>query len=76
MKIFINLYDKNKLDDLFKVVDGIILGDVKYVKIFISDFGKDIINFIEKIFEVKKEVFVLLNRVFMDKELDFVKMYI
>ena len=37
---------------------------------------KDTINLIEKIFEAKKEVFILLNRVFTDKELDSVKTYI
>ncbi|ABX80966.1 U32 family peptidase [Acholeplasma laidlawii] len=76
MKILTNLHDKNKLDDLLKVADGIILGDAKYAKTLTSDFGSDTINLIEKIYEAKKEVFVLLNRVFTDKELDSIKPYI
>ncbi len=76
MKILTTLHDSQKLDDILKVADGIIIGDANYAKALTQDFKEEILDIIEKTYQQQKEIFILLNKLYTDKELLEVKAYI
>lgn len=76
MKILTNLHDMSKLDQVLMVSDGILLGNQMYSKTITRDFLEDTFKIIEKTHQHKKEVFILLNRIFTDNELLKVEQYI
>ena len=73
MKILTTLHDQDNLEDLLKVADGIILGQKGFAKTLTVDFEEDTHEIIKKVYRSNKEVFILLNRIFTDKELIDVK---
>lgn len=76
MKILTTIHDLNNLDQLINVADGFVLGDQRFSKTLTLDLKDDLIHVIEKINQAKKEVFILLNRLFTDQELVVVKDFI
>lgn len=73
MKILTTLHDSQRLDDVLKVTDGIIVGDARYAKALTQDFKDDMLNIIGKAHQQQKEVFVLFNKLYTDQELLEVK---
>ncbi len=76
MKILTNLHDISKLNQVLKVSDGILLGNQMFSKTITHDFLEDTYEIIKKTHQDKKEVFILLNRIFTDDELINVEAYI
>jgi len=76
MKIITTLHDQAQLNDLLKVADGILLGQKRFAKTLTNDFEAQTIDVIKKIRENQKEVYILLNKVFTDSELNDVKSYL
>lgn len=76
MKILTTLHDSQKLDDILKVADGIIIGDARYAKALTHDFKEEMFDIIEKAHQQQKDIFILFNKLYTDKELLEVKAYI
>lgn len=76
MKILVTLHDIDNLDKLLKVSDGIMLGQKLYSKTLTKDFSDQTIDIIQQIFKQGKEVFILLNRIYTDEELEHVHTYL
>ncbi|WP_162146777.1 U32 family peptidase [Acholeplasma granularum] len=76
MKILTTINDLKNLDQLLNVSDGLILGDERFAKTLTLDLGSNMIDTIKQINNAKKEVFILLNKIYTDKELSEVKNFI
>ena len=76
MKILSTLHDSQNLDDVLKVADGVIIGDAMYAKALTHDFKEEMFDIIEKTHQQQKEIFILFNRLYTDKELLEIKTYI
>lgn len=76
MKILTTIHDSQKLDDILKVADGIIIGDARYAKALTHDFKEEMFDIIEKAHQQQKDIFILFNKLYTDKELLEVKAYI
>ncbi|HHX75970.1 MAG TPA: hypothetical protein GX698_01165, partial [Acholeplasmataceae bacterium] len=61
MKILTTLHDSQRLDDVLKVTDGIIVGDARYAKALTHDFKEEMFDIIEKTHQQQKEIFILFN---------------
>ncbi len=76
MKILTTIHDLNNLSALLEVADGLVIGDIRFSKTLTLDLKADLIPTIKRIYDAKKEVFILLNRLFTDKELEVVKDFV
>jgi len=76
MKFITTLHKYENLDSILEVADGIILGQAQFAKTLTNDFKSLTNDIIHKVHHCQKEVFLLLNKIFTDKELKLVKDYL
>jgi|GEM_PF-1968296 len=71
MKKIITIHDLNKIDELLFFVDGIIVGSNLFATRLTSDFTLEEINLIiKKVKTSKKEIFLNVNQMLTDKQID------
>ena len=76
MKILTTIHSLDNIESFFSLADGFILGDGRFAKTITHDFKDEIVVAIDTIFQAKKEVFVLFNKLFTDFEIEVVKSYV
>ncbi len=76
MHILTTIHDINNIKKLSSVADGFLLGVKRFSKTLTFDFSQNLYDAILEIKSLKKSVFILLNKMFTDEELDDVRTFI
>src|SRR5690606_35391886 len=76
MKILTTLHDINHLDDVLMHADGLLISFKNYSKTYTLDSESHIHELLKKLKVLNKESFLRLNRLYTDKELNQIKLFL